>query len=391
MFRCQFGLARITSLGCAALLSACGSGSDSQKRDPSKMPTQVGFVVARLDNVPLVTELSGRVTAFQIAEVRPQVAGIVRKRFYTEGSLVRQGQTLYSIDPRLYRAASAEAQANLDSAVANAQAAQQRAARFRPLAEMEAISRQDYTDATAQARAAAASVAQTRAALDTARINLRFTDVPAPISGRIGRSLITVGALVTVNQADPLAVIQRLDPVFVDIQQPGAAVLALRRALSANGMAPTTAVVRLTLEDGSEYGETGTVEFAESIVDAGTDTVTLRARFDNPQNLLLPGMFVRAKFAQAVQAQAILVPQQAVSRTPTGKASVFIVGPGNKAVVRNVTATRVVGANWVVSEGLKPGDRIVTQGTGALRPGSLLRPVPATSPMRPIAPKAGAG
>ncbi len=224
---------------------------------------------------------------------------MIRQRLFVEGSTVRAGQTLYQIDPSLYRAAASEAQANLESAQANAEAARTRAERYRPLADMEAVSRQDYTDAVAQARQATASVAQNRAQLDTARINLRYTDVPAPISGRIGRSFATPGALVTANQADPLTVIQRLDPIYVDIQQSSADMLKLRRALATNGVVPTRAAVRLKLEDGSDYGQTGIVEFADTTVDESTGTVTLRARFANPHNLLLPGMFVRTEFAQA--------------------------------------------------------------------------------------------
>ncbi len=342
-------------------------------------------------SVEITAELGGRVTAYQMSEVRPQVSGIIRRRFFTEGALVRQGQTLYQIDPSLYRAAAAEAQANVSSARANADATQVRAQRFRPLAEIEAISKQDYTDAAAQARQAQAAVAQSRAQLDTARINLRFTNVPAPITGRIGRSLLTEGALATTNQADPLAVIQRLDPVYVDIQQSSADLLGLRRSLTRDNVMPTTAVVRLKLEDGSDYGLTGSVEFSEAMVDATTGTVTLRARFANPQNILLPGMFVRAVFAQAINTQAFLVPQAAVTRDPTGAATVFIVGPGNRAIRRTIAADRAQGPNWVVTRGLNRGDRVIVQGTANLRPNAPIRPVAASAVQRvaPPQPKAG--
>jgi len=376
----------------ALLLSSCGSGGDAQKKGGRGQsgPAQVGYVVVQPTSVPLVTELAGRVTAFQTSEVRPQVAGIIQRRLFTEGTIVRAGQTLYQIDPSLYQAAASEAQANLQSARASAEAAQVRAERYRPLARMEAVSQQDYTDAAAQARQAAAAVAQNNAQLRTAQINLRFTRVPAPITGRIGRSLVTEGALVTGNQADPLAVIQRLDPIFVDIQQSSADMLALRKALAKGGLVPASAVVRLKLEDGSEFSQTGTVEFSEVMVNENTGTVTLRARFPNPEGILLPGMFARASFAQAIDRQAFLVPQAGLSRDPRGNATVWVVGPGNRAVARTVVATRTEGASWVVTQGLAPGDKVIVQGTANLRPDAEIRPVPYTEPQRIEPAKAGA-
>jgi len=373
----------------ALLLTSCGSGGNAAQKKGQSGPAQVGFVVVQPSNVPLVTELSGRVTAFQTSEVRPQVAGVIQRRFFTEGSIVRAGQTLYQIDPSLYQAQASEAEANLQSARATAEAARIRADRYRPLAKMEAVSQQDYTDAAAQARQAAAAVAQNSAQLRTAQINLRFTRVPAPITGRIGRSLFTEGALVTTNQADPLAVIQRLDPINVDIQQSSADMLSLRKALARGGLTPTTAVVRLRLEDGTEYSQTGSVEFSEVMVNENTGTVTLRARFPNPQGILLPGMFVRASFAQAIDTQAFLVPQAGLSRDPRGNATVYVVGPGNRAVARTVVATRTEGPNWVVTQGLAPGDKVIVQGTANLRPDAEIRPVPWTVPQKIEAPKGG--
>lgn len=376
----------------AALLLASCSGSGDAAKQGSKRgasgPAQVGYVVVQPGSVPLTTELSGRVTAYQSSEVRPQVAGIVRRRFFQEGSIVRQGQTLYLIDPSLYQAQVAQASANLMSARANADAAHTKAARYKPLAQMQAVSQQDYTDAAAQARQASAAVAQNAAQLQTARINLRFTRVPAPITGRIGRSLITEGSLVTTNQTDPLTTIQRLDPIYVDIQQSSADLLALRRQLAQGGVVPASATVRLKLEDGSDFGQTGTVQFAEVMVNESTGTVTLRASFPNPQGILLPGMFVHAMLAQSVDTNAYLVPQQAVVRDAKGAAQVWIVGPGNKAVKRNVTADRTSGANWVVTSGLKPGDKVIVQGIGSLRPDAELKPVPANSSQN-IAPPQG--
>ena len=338
----------------------------------------------------LTVELAGRTAAFESSDVRPQVTGLIRRRLFTEGQLVRAGQPLYEIDPRLYRAATNEARANVQSARANQEATRIQADRFRPLAEIEAVSQQEYTNALAAARVATASVAQTQAQLETARVNLAFTTVPAPITGRIGRSLFTVGALVSATQADPLAQIQRLDPMFVDIQQSSADLLSLRQSLSREGLIPTRAVVRLTLEDGSPYPQTGSVEFSEALVNTETGTVTLRARFPNPAGLLLPGMFVRANFAQAINTRAFLVPQQGVSRDPKGNATVMVVGRDNKVSSRTIRADRAQGAFWVVTQGLQAGDRIVVQGLGAqLRPGTTVKAVPANSPQRIAPPPSG--
>ena len=255
---------------------------------------------------------------------------------------------------------------------------------------MEAIAKQDYTDALAQARQADASVAQNNAAVRAAQVNLRFTRVPAPISGRIGLSNFTEGALVTANQADSLTTITRLDPVFVDIQESAADLLALRQALSKGGVVPTTASVRLKLPDGSYYGFSGTVEFSQVLVNESTGTVTVRARFPNPQSILLPGMFVNAEFAQAINTAAFLVPQAAVSRDRTGAATLFVVGPGNRAVQRTVVADRTEGVYWVVTQGLAPGEKVITQGLNSLKDGAPIKPVPAGSPQRVKAPPPGA-
>jgi membrane fusion protein (multidrug efflux system) len=364
----------------AMLLATAGCGKGQQKSDAGGRAAAVGYITVQPTDADVVTELPGRVTAFQSSEVRPQVSGIIRRRFFTEGSIVQRGQTLYEIDPRLYRAAVNEAEANLASARANADATRVRADRYKPLAAMEAVSKQDYTDAAAQASQAGASVQQTRAALETARINLQFTKVPAPITGRIGRSLFTEGALVTASQTDPLTTIQRLDPIFVDIQQSSADLLALRRALAGGGLVPTRAAVKLKLEDGSDYGETGSIQFSEVIVAPDTGTVTLRAQFPNRQGILYPGMFVRAVFSQAVNTRAFLVPQSAVTRDRQGNAQLWVVGPGDKALQKTVKTDRTSGSNWVVSSGLEPGDRVLVQGIANLRPNAPLKPVPADAP-----------
>lgn len=332
--------------------------------------------------MPVVIELPGRTAAFETSDVRPQVSGLIVAREFTEGTLVRKGQTLYRIDPRLYQAAAAQAAANLENAEAARVAAQARADRFRPLAAIEAVAKQDYTDAVATAAQSAATVAQNRAAVQTARINLAFTRVPAPIAGRIGRSLATTGALVTVNQANPLTTIQRLDPIFVDIQQSSADLLALRRKLTAGGSEPSSASVDLQLEDGSDYGLAGRLQFSEAMVDPTTGTVTLRARFPNPQGVLLPGMYVRARFSQATVRNAILVPQTGVARDPTGNATALVVGSGNKAESRKIVADRTVGDKWLVTGGLADNDRVIVEGLSRIKAGQAIRPVPAGSPPR---------
>jgi len=389
----------VALLAAMLLLTACGSGSG----DPSSggrggrggrgglggTPT-VGYVVVQQGTAPIVQDLPGRVSAFQTSDVRPQVNGIIQRRLFQEGSVVHQGQTLYQIDPSIYNAQAAQAQANVQAARAQAEAARTLAARYKPLVQQQAISKQDYTNAVAQARQADAAVAQQTAALRTAQINQRYTRVPAPITGRVGLSNFTEGALVTSGQTQPLTTITRLDPVYVDIQESAADLLSLRQSLAQGGAVPTTAQVHLILPDGSDYGFTGTVEFSEVVVDPNTGTVTIRARFPNPQSILLPGMFVRARFAQAIDRSAFLVPQQAITRDPQGNATLFVVGPGNRAVQRTVVAERTQGVYWVVREGLAPGEKIITQGTANLKDGAEVKPVPASSPQKVQAPPPGA-
>jgi len=363
------------------MMTACSPSDEGKRAAPT-----VGFVVASSSPVPIITALNGRVLAYESSEVRPQVNGIILKRLFTEGGYVRAGQPLFQIDPSLYQAAANQASANVVAAKATAEAATARADRLRPLAEMEAVAQQDYTDAVAEARQARAAVAQNDAALQTAQINLRFTTVPAPISGRIGRSFFTPGALVSNNQAQPLASIQRMDQVYVDMQQSSAELLALQRALANGGAVPGSAAVQLKLEDGSDYPYSGTVKFSEVTVNESTGTVTLRAVFQNPQGALLPGMFVQAVFDPAFDPAAYLVPQPALQRDFGGQAFVYIVGKDNKVEMRIVSASRTYGTNWVITSGLKRGDRIITQGINNLRQGMPIKPVPANTPQNVGAP-----
>ncbi|WP_084454931.1 efflux RND transporter periplasmic adaptor subunit [Novosphingobium rosa] len=356
-------------------LAACSGKGKNKERGPA----EVGYWVATESTVPLEVELPGRTAPYRVSQVRPQVSGLIEKRLFEEGAMVKAGQPLYRIDPSLYRAAANQAQANLTSAQASAEAAKIKADRYKPLAASQAVSQQDYTDAAATARTAAASVMQTRAALETARINLHYTTVPAPLTGRISRSAFTDGALVTANQADALATIAVLDPIYVDIQQNAADMMKLRQALADGGAQAREPDVKLRLDDGKDYALPGKLEFSEVTVDSATGTVTLRARFPNPKGLLLPGLFVRARLSQAVQTRVILVPQGAVSRDARGTATVYVVGQGNKAEMRQVTAVRTVGDTWVVTDGIKPGDKVITQGLGLLRPNGAVKPVPENS------------
>jgi membrane fusion protein (multidrug efflux system) len=379
----------------AITLTACNGGKNAQTGQGGPAgavaPKSVGFVIVRQADVPAETELPGRTSAYRTSEVRPQITGIIRQRLFTEGALVRAGQPLYQIDSEPYRASVAEASANLQSAIASAEAARAVADRYKPLAEIEAVSKQEYTNAAAAARQADAAVAQRRAQLESARINLRYTSVPAPITGRIGRSLITDGGLVTANQAAALAQINQLDPIYVDIQQSAAQLVALRRALAGKSGTEAMTDVKLQLEDGSDYGLPGRMRFAEALVDERTGTLTLRAEFPNPEGLLLPGMFVRARVAQSIEKGVFLVPQTGVQRDSKGAPQLWIAGADNKAELRPVTVSRTHGTEWVVSSGLKGGERIIVQGTGNLKPGQAIAPVPATAEQYVGPPRAEGG
>jgi membrane fusion protein, multidrug efflux system len=371
------GLGAVCGLALALAVAACNGGASSAAAPAA--PVEVGVVTVQPQSIVLTTELPGRTSAYETSEVRPQVSGIIRQRLFTEGQTVEKGQTLYQIDDRLYRAAAAQSRGNLASARASSDAARIKAERYAELMKEQVVSEQDYLDARAMSEQAAASVQQATAALETARINLRFTEVPAPISGRIGRSLVTTGALVTSGQAEPLATIQRLDPMFVDLQESSANLIELRRSL-AGGHAAASADVRLQLEDGSEYDRTGTLQFAEATVDPSTGSVTLRARFENPDSLLLPGMYVRGIVVQSEQSAAILAPQPGVTRDPKGNATALVVGPDGKVVSRELELGRAVGDAWLVNKGLAAGDRLIVEGTDKVRPGQAVRVAPVAEP-----------
>lgn len=362
------------ALAGAFLLAACG-GKDQPPGPGAGGPgaPAVTVLTVRAEPVPVATELPGRTSPYLIAELRPQVTGIVKQRLFKEGSEVRAGEVLYQIDPATYQAAYDSARANLARAEANVVAARLKAERYADLVKVEAVSKQANDEAAAALKQAQADVAAAKAALDKARIDLGFTRVTSPIAGRISRSAVTPGALVTANQNEALATVQKLDPIYVDVTQSSAELLRMRRDFASGKLQRTngSAVpVQLVLEDGSVYGAQGKLEFSEVTVDEGTGSVTLRAVFPNPKGELLPGMYVRARLAQGVREDAILVPHAAVSRDPHGNATVMLVNGESKVEPRIVKAEQSVGDSWVVTEGLTPGERVIVEGLQKARPGS---------------------
>ena len=356
------------------LLSACGRGAPQQGGGPM----EVGVVTVRTEPVPIVTELSGRTQAFLVSEVRPQVGGVVKARLFTEGSNVKAGQPLYQIDPATYRATLDSARAGLAQAQAAYTTAKLKADRYKELVALNAVSKQDNDDAQAAALQAAANVQAQRAAVQQAQINLDYTRVASPISGRIGKSVVTPGALVTANQDDALATVQNLDRIYVDVTQSTADLLRLRRAMDSGKVGDSpTATVSLILEDGTTYARPGVLQFSDVSVDEGTGSVILRAVFPNPDRVLLPGMYVRARVNMGVVPQGVLAPQIAVSREPSGKATAYVVGKGDKAEQRRLEVRQTVGDKWLVTAGLKAGDRLIVDNLQKVQPGAVVKPVAA--------------
>ncbi len=373
----------------ALALAGCGQGN-ANAQNGFGGPAQVGVLVARTEPVTLTTELQGRTSAVLVSEVRPQVGGIIKSRHFVEGGLVRAGQLLYQIDPATYQAAYDSARAGMAQAEAARDSARLKAERYGALAATGAVSKQDNDDAQSAWKQAQANVAFQKAAVDAARINLNFTRVTAPISGRIGKSSVTPGALVTASQVAPLATVQKLDAVYVDLSQSSTDLLKLRARFSSGQLDQAgTAAVKLILEDGSEYPIEGRLAFSDVTVDPGTGSIGLRAVFANPTGQLLPGMYVRARLTTGVAADAILVPQTAVTRDAKGAASVLVVTPDNKAQTRVVTADQTKGDKWVITAGLKPGDRIIVEGLQSVRPGGEV--VAQAAGSRPAAAQNAAG
>ena len=355
------------------MLLACEEGG---KGAPSSSgPREVVIIKLEPRREVYTTALAGRIASFQVAEVRPQVGGILQQRLFTEGADVKAGQALYQIDPATYEAALDSAQAALMKAEANVTPARLKAERFRELLAIKAVSQQEYDDAQAAFQQAEAAVAVNRPPVKTARINLEYTKVRSPISGRIGKSAFTPGALVTANQAQALTSVRQLDPVYVDITQSSQDLLRLRAQFT-NGelrSAAEEAPVRLKLENGAMYPHEGRLQFTDVSVDESTGMVSLRALFPNPEHILLPGMYVRAVIAEGVDENALLVPQRALRRDPKGQASVLLVDGGGKVDVRLVDVGRTVGDSWQVLSGLKPGDRVIVEGGQNVRPGMSVK------------------
>jgi membrane fusion protein (multidrug efflux system) len=343
---------------CAGL-AACGQG----QQQPKFPPPAVGFVLVKEQPIPLVVELPGRTDPFASSDVRPQVSGIIKQRLFTEGSLVKAGQSLYQIDPAPYQAA-------YDSAVAALASAKSKAERYGNLSKQNAIAPQDYDDALAAYK-------QAQAAAETARINLNYTRITAPISGRIGASSVTQGALVTANQATALATISTLDPIYVDIDQSSGDVLALKRAVESGQVdrdAPLTAKVSLTLDDGKPYDQEGKLQFTDVTVDPSTSTVRLRAIFPNPNSLLLPGLYVRAMVTEGIDPHGILVPQQAIGHDAKGEATALVVDEKNFTRLRLLKTGRVIDGQWQILDGLKPGEKLVVEGLSKVMPDMPVQP-----------------
>jgi len=368
------------ALAGAALLAACGNGgSNAQPTGGGMPPPEVGVVTVAPGEVGLVTELPGRLEPSRVAQVRARAAGIVQKRLFTEGSDVRSGQPLFAIDPAPYAAAHASAQATLARAQANLGQAAALAERYKPLVEANAISKQEHANAVAAQKQAEAEVAAGRAAVQTAQINLNYASVTAPISGRIGRALVTEGALVGQGEATPLAVIQQINPMYVNFTQSASEALKLRRDFEQGRLKRAAgrdgAAVRVVLEDGTEHPQPGRLLFSDLTVDATSGQITLRAEVPNPNGALLPGLYVRVRLEQAKAGNAVLLPQQAVTRNAQGD-TVMVVDKDGKVAPRTIKVGGEQAGQWVVMDGLKAGEQVVVDGFQKMRPDAPVKPVP---------------
>ena len=382
----------------AALFAVCilAGCQNSGAKAPGQAGTpEVVVVEMKPERVAVTTELPGRISAFLIADVRPQVGGIIQQRLFTEGTDVKAGDVLYQIDPATYRAAWENAKAQLARAEANISRTRALAERYKELVEIRAVSRQEYDDAVAALKQAEADIEAGKAAVETARINLAYTRVTAPITGRIGKSSVTEGALVTANQGVPLATIQQIDPVYVDVTQSSASLLRLQESFAKGALKrdrENRARAKLILEDGTPYPLEGTLQFRDVTVDPTTGSFILRAIFPNPKRILLPGMFARAVLEEGVNEKALLVPQQGVSRDPKGNPLALVVDAESKVQQRMLTLDRTIGDKWLVSAGLAPGDRVIVEGVQKIRPGAAVKAVPfdaaKAGPAKPTPPAA---
>ncbi|MDR9992090.1 efflux RND transporter periplasmic adaptor subunit [Enterobacter hormaechei subsp. steigerwaltii] len=359
---------------CAALLTGCDGQENPQQH--AQAP-QVSVHIVKSAPLAVTTELPGRTDAYRVAEVRPQVSGIILHRNFTEGSDVKAGESLYQIDPATYQAAYDNAKGELVKAQAAANIAHLTVKRYVPLVGTQYVSKQEYDQAVATAHQADASVVAAKAGVESARINLAYTKVTSPINGRIGKSSVTEGALVTNGQATALATVQQLDPIYVDVTQSSSDFMRLKQQTSLQK--GDTSSVELLMENGQPYPLKGTLQFSDVTVDESTGSITLRALFPNPQHMLLPGMFVRARIDEGTQPDAILVPQQGVTRTPRGDATVLVVNEKNQVESRTVVAPQAIGDRWLITEGLKNGDRVIISGLQKVRPGVTVVAIPDTA------------
>jgi membrane fusion protein (multidrug efflux system) len=387
-------LLSVLALSITLALAACGkSQAPGGMAGGAGAPPEVGVYTVQPESVSITSELSGRTVANVVAEIRPQIGGIVHSRLFREGSEVKAGELLYQIDPAVYQANYDSAVAGQAKAEANLATLRLKAERYKELLAAKAVSQQAYDDADAALKQAEAEIAVTKAAADLARINLGYTRVVSPISGRIGKSTVTQGALVTANQATALATVQQLDPINVDVTQSSTELMQMKRALEAGTLKSAgmdQAQVKLILEDGSAYPHEGKLAFSEATVDEGTGTVTLRAVFPNPKRNLLPGMYVRAVIEQGVKEHALAVPQQGVSHDPQGNAIGMVVNAEGKVEARPLKTDRAIGNRWLVTEGLAAGDKLIVEGLQKARPGSPVTAVPAGQPKAAPATAAGA-
>lgn len=359
---------------CAALLTGCDGQENPQQH--AQAP-QVSVHIVKSAPLAVTTELPGRTDAYRVAEVRPQVSGIILHRNFTEGSDVKAGESLYQIDPATYQAAYDNAKGELVKAQAAANIAHLTVKRYVPLVGTQYVSKQEYDQAVATAQQADASVVAAKAGVESARINLAYTKVTSPINGRIGKSSVTEGALVTNGQSTALATVQQLDPIYVDVTQSSSDFMRLKQQTSLQKEG--TSSVELLMENGQPYPLKGTLQFSDVTVDESTGSITLRALFPNPQHMLLPGMFVRARIDEGTQPDAILVPQQGVTRTPRGDATVLVVNEKNQVESRTVVAPQAIGDRWLITEGLKNGDRVIISGLQKVRPGVTVVAIPDTA------------
>lgn len=374
---------RLTPLALALVLAACSGGEGAP---PPPGATEVAVVTLKAAPVTLTRELPGRTMASAVAEVRPQVSGIIQRRLFTEGGRVRQGEALYQIDDAVYRASDDSARATLARAQAALTTARLNAQRSAELVKIDAVSKQDDDAAQAALRQAEADVKAAQAAVRASGINVGYARISSPISGRIGRSTVTQGALVSAGQAEALATVQQIDPMHVDLTQSSAELLALRKGIAAGTLSGAdTLPVKILLEDGSEYAQTGRLAFSEATVDPSTGSSTLRVVVPNPDGLLLPGMYVRAVIGSGLRADAVLVPQQGIARDPRGAATAMVVGKDGKVEARQVTVSRTVGDQWLVESGLKAGDKVIVEGLQKIGPGAPVKAVEAGAKAAPAA------